>query len=544
MSDLKYGNIFEAFSATVSQYPDNTAVEYLGTKYSYRKLLGLVEKFAGGLSQLGIKKTDRIMMYIPNSIQLVLAWLTAQRLGAIIIPITPIYTVPDLKYVANDTQAKIIICSDRNFGYVKQILSDSLIEKVIVTNVVDLLPAWKKAFGFLADKVPKGRIEKSDMVATINGVLSMGGSAPKPDLGESDVAEIIYTGGTTKHPKGVPISHGLFLESSEEQLGVRDALFPKNKDVIMGGAPLFHIAGQTCSLATVVIGGGTLILHPKVNLDAMFDSIQRNRATSLIGVPALYRMILDHDRADQYDLSSLKYCFSAADVLPQEIGARWERKFQKQIFQGYGATETCGGVCMAPTDAPLPPLTMGKLLPSKEVLITELDGVDPLPLGEPGELLVHSQRMVSAYFNKPEETAQAFVEINGKLFYRTGDIVKSDSDGFFYFVDRTVDVIKSKGYRISASEVEAVLQEHPSVVESCVVGVPDKKVGERIKAFVVLKSDVKGISGYDLIKWCRKRLVDYKVPNYIEFRDMLPKSKVGKLLRREIRSEERKRLET
>ena len=544
MSDLKYGNIFEAFSATVSQYPDNTAVEYLGTKYSYRKLLGLVEKFAGGLSQLGIKKTDRIMMYIPNSIQLVLAWLTAQRLGAIIIPITPIYTVPDLKYVANDTQAKIIICSDRNFGYVKQILSDSLIEKVIVTNVVDLLPAWKKAFGFLADKVPKGRIEKSDMVATINGVLSMGGSAPKPDLGESDVAEIIYTGGTTKHPKGVPISHGLFLESSEEQLGVRDALFPKNKDVIMGGAPLFHIAGQTCSLATVVIGGGTLILHPKVNLDAMFDSIQRNRATSLIGVPALYRMILDHDRADQYDLSSLKYCFSAADVLPQEIGARWERKFQKQIFQGYGATETCGGVCMAPTDAPLPPLTMGKLLPSKEVLITELDGVDPLPPGEPGELLVHSQRMVSAYFNKPEETAQAFVEINGKLFYRTGDIVKSDSDGFFYFVDRTVDVIKSKGYRISASEVEAVLQEHPSVVESCVVGVPDKKVGERIKAFVVLKSDVKGISGYDLIKWCRKRLVDYKVPNYIEFRDMLPKSKVGKLLRREIRSEERKRLET
>ena len=544
MSDLKYGNIFEAFSATVSQYPGNTAVEYLGTKYSYRKLLGLVEKFAGGLSQLGIKKADRIMMYIPNSVQLVLAWLTAQRLGAIIIPITPIYTVPDLKYVANDTQSKIIICSDRNFGYVKQILSDSLIEKVIVTNVVDLLPAWKKAFGFLADKVPKGRIEKSDMVATLNSVLSMGGAAPKPDLSESDVAEIIYTGGTTKHPKGVPISHGLFLESSEEQLGVRDALFPKNKDVIMGGAPLFHIAGQTCSLSTVVIGGGTLILHPKVNLDAIFDSIQRNRATSLIGVPALYRMILDHDRADQYDLSSLKYCFSAADVLPQEIGARWERKFKTQIFQGYGATETCGGVCMAPTDTPLPPLTMGKLLPSKEVLITELDGVDPLPLGEPGELLVHSDRMVKAYFNKPEETAQAFVEINEKLFYRTGDIVKSDSEGFFYFVDRTVDVIKSKGYRISASEVEAVLQEHPSVVESCVVGVPDKKVGERIKAFVVLKSDVKGISGYDLIKWCRKRLVDYKVPNYIEFRDMLPKSKVGKLLRREIRSEERKRLET
>lgn len=545
MSDLKYGNIFEAFSTTASMYPDNTAVEYLGTKYSYRKLLGLVESFAGGLAKLGIKKTDRIMMYIPNSIQLVLAWLSAHRLGAIIIPISPIYTVPDLKYLANDTESKIIICSDRNFGYVKQIIQDSSIQKVIVTNVVDMLPLWKKTFGFLADKVPKGKIEKSDTVLPLNSVLSSGSAtAPKPDLDETDIAEIIYTGGTTKHPKGVPISHGLLLESSDEQLGVRDPLFPKNKDVIMGGAPLFHIAGQTCSLSTVYIGGGTLILHPKVNLDAMFDSIQRNRATSLIGVPALYRMILDHDRTDQYDLSSLKYCFSAADVLPQEIGARWERKFHKQIYQGYGATETCGGVCMAPTDRPLPPLTMGKLLPSKEVLITELDGVDPLPLGVPGELLVHSKRMVSAYFNKPEETALGFVTINGKLFYRTGDIVKSDEEGFFYFVDRTVDVIKSKGYRISASEVEAVLQEHPSVVESCVVGIPDKKVGERIKAFVVLKSDVKGISGNDLIKWCRKRLIEYKVPNYIEFRDMLPKSKVGKLLRREIRSEERKRLET
>lgn len=545
MSDLKHGNIFEAFSSTASMYPDNTAVEYLGTKYSYRKLLGLVESFAGGLARFGIKKTDRIMMYIPNSVQLVLAWLSAHRLGAIIIPISPIYTVPDLKYLANDTESKIIICSDRNFGYVKQIIPDSSIQKVIVTNVVDMLPLWKKAFGFLADKVPKGKIEKSDTVLPLNSVLSSGSSpAPKPELDETDIAEIIYTGGTTKHPKGVPISHGLLLESSDEQLGVRDPLFPKNKDVIMGGAPLFHIAGQTCSLSTVVIGGGTLILHPKVNLDAMFDSIQRNRATSLIGVPALYRMILDHDRTDQYDLSSLKYCFSAADVLPQEIGARWERKFHKQIYQGYGATETCGGVCMAPTDRPLPPLTMGKLLPSKEVLITELDGVDPLPLGVPGELLVHSKRMVSAYFNKPEETARAFVAINDKLFYRTGDIVKSDEEGFFYFVDRTVDVIKSKGYRISASEVEAVLQEHPSVVESCVVGIPDKKVGERIKAFVVLKSDVKGISGSDLIKWCRKRLIEYKVPNYIEFRDMLPKSKVGKLLRREIRSEERKRLET
>jgi long-chain acyl-CoA synthetase len=183
-------------------------------------------------------------------------------------------------------------------------------------------------------------------------------------------------------------------------------------------------------------------------------------------------------------------------------------------------------------------------VPSKEIRITEPGGTDPVPEGEPGELLVHSDPMVAEYLNKPEESAESFVEINGKLWYRTADIVRQDEEGFLYFVDRTVDTIKHKGYRISASEIEAVLQEHPAVIESCVVGIPDDTVGERIKAFVVLKKDVKGITGYELIKWSRQRLIAYKAPQYIEFRDMLPKSKVGKLLRREIRGEEKRRTET
>jgi len=177
-------------------------------------------------------------------------------------------------------------------------------------------------------------------------------------------------------------------------------------------------------------------------------------------------------------------------------------------------------------------------------MIVEQEGMEPVNVGDPGELLVSSDMMVRAYLNKPEETEASFVEIDGRLWYRTTDIVKEDENHFLYFVDRTVDTIKHKGYRVSASEIEAVLQEHPAVIESCVVGIPDPKVGQRIKAFVVLKKDVKGVTGYDLTKWARKRLVAYKIPQYIEFRDMLPKSKVGKLLRREIRSEEQKRRET
>jgi long-chain acyl-CoA synthetase len=255
-------------------------------------------------------------------------------------------------------------------------------------------------------------------------------------------------------------------------------------------------------------------------------------------------MILEHDRVDQYDLSSLKYCFSGGDVLPLEVARRWKSRFGMDIYQGYGATETCGGIVMCPTDRENPPLTMGTKVPSKHIMIVEQEGMEPVNVGDPGELLVSSDMMVRAYLNKPEETEASFVEIDGRLWYRTTDIVKEDENHFLYFVDRTVDTIKHKGYRVSASEIEAVLQEHPAVIESCVVGIPDPKVGQRIKAFVVLKKDVKGVTGYDLTKWARKRLVAYKIPQYIEFRDMLPKSKVGKLLRREIRSEEQKRRET
>jgi long-chain acyl-CoA synthetase len=545
MSALKYQTIFEAFSIMAEKYPQKIAVYFLGSSYSYRDILELSEKFASGLYEMGMRKGDRILMYLPNSVQFIISWLGIQRLGAVPVPISPIYTAFDLKYMANDTGAKIVICSDRNYGYVKQALPETQLEHVIFTGLIELLPWWKKTFDFFADKAPKGKVEKSPYISSMKDVIKRGvNPAPKPDIRDRDIAQIMYTGGTTKHPKGVPMSHGLFLVSSEEQLDVRNPLFPKHEDVILAGSPLFHIAGQTCSLATIVVGGGTMIVFPKVNLDAFFDAIEKLRAKSLVGVPAFYRMILEHDRVDQYDLSSLSYCFSAADVLPQDVARRWTDKFHLPIYQGYGATETCGGVIMCPTDRESPPMSMGLKVPSKEIRVTDPDGVDAIPTGDPGELLVNSELMVWAYLNKPEETEKSFVTIDDKLWYRTGDIVRQDENGFVYFVDRTVDAIKHKGYRVSASEVEAVLQEHPAVIESCVIGIPDKKVGERVKAFVVLKKDVKGVTGYELTKFCRDRLPAYKIPQYIEFRDMLPKSKVGKLLRKEIRSEERKRLET
>ena len=546
MTSPQFTHIYRAFATTADRRGDHSAVIYLGTRFSYRQVADLAERLAAALIDLGAADGRKVILYIPNSIQWVVAWLGILRAGGICVPITPIYTPHDLKYIATDSNAETVVCADTNYGYVRKVLDETPLRQVIIVKTADMLPAWKRGFGYLFDIVPRGTVSYGPNIHSFRTLLhryrNRRSELPPLTAGGNAQAEILYTGGTTKFPKGVPIAHDLFLVSADEQIRVSAPLFPVEENVIMGNAPLFHILGQTCGLATLLVGG-TLIVQPRINLDAAFDAIQRFRARSMIGVPALYRMILEHDRLDQYDLDSVDYWYSAGDVLPVEVGNRWQETFGKPIYQGYGATETCGGVAMCPVTIDSPPRSVGRIVASKEVKIVGPAALEPVQPGEPGELLVSSPQMVTAYLNKSEETRSAFVEIEGRLWYRTADIMRMDADGNLYFVDRTVDTIKHKGYRVSASEIESVLQEHPAVISACVVGVPDDIMGERIKAYVVLKADTKGITGYELTKWCRKVLVSYKVPQYIEFRDMLPKSKVGKLLRREIRDEEQRRKE-
>ncbi|MEA3232132.1 MAG: class I adenylate-forming enzyme family protein [Thermodesulfobacteriota bacterium] len=532
-----------AFASVADRRSDQTAIIYLGTRYSYQKVRAMAESFAAALLDNGLEPGQRVVIYVPNSIQWIVAWLGIQRIGCVCVPITPIYTPSDLEYIANDSEAEAIVCADTNFGYVKKVLPKTRMKRVVITKMAELLPAWKRLYGYLFDILPTGKTVLDGHTYEMGKLLSTYANrfVTLPDMPrtESDLSQILYTGGTTKHPKGVPITHDLFLVSADEQIRVSEPLFPAEENVIMGNAPLFHILGQTCSLATLLVGG-TLMLQPKVNLDATFESIQRFKARTMIGVPTLYRMMLEHDRLDQYDMGSVDYWYSAGDVLPVEVGKRWRKKFGKTIYQGYGATETCGGVAMCPTDIDNPPKSIGRIVAGKSVKIVDPVLLTPVKPGDSGELIVSSEHMVTRYIKKPEETAAAFIELEGRTWYRTADVVSMDTDGNLYFVDRTVDTIKHKGYRVSASEIEAVLQEHPAVVASCVIGVPDEKTGQRIKAYVVLKEDIKGITGYELIKWCRHSLVAYKIPQHIEFRDMLPKSKVGKLLRREIRDEEKR----
>jgi len=534
---------FSRFDRMSELYPGHTAVVYLGERFSYARLRNLSERFAGSLLDMGITKGDRVMVYITNCVQWVIAFLAIQKIGATIVPVSPIYTSHEIEYMINDSGSETIICLDTNFGYVKEALPRTCLKRVIVTNLVDLLPVWKRALGMLFDKFPHGKVEKDKGVHLFKSLLKHEPFREVVDLDPyRDLAYILYTGGTTGFPKGVPGNHiGMTSYVNDVTEDVAGDHLKEGGDVYIGINPLFHIMALGFFMSIGLNRANTTLLMPFPQVDAILETVQRYRARWLLGVPALYRMILENDRLDRYDLSSLTYCYCGGDVLPIEVFKRWREHFGIPIYQVYGSTEA-GHVTYSPITSEPSPTTIGKPLKSRECIVVDPETLEPVPPGESGELLVTSPYTLKEYWNKPEETRRSYVEINGTVYYRMGDFVRLEKGGELVYVERSADIIKHKGYRVSASEVEAVLQDHPTVIGACVVGVPDERVGERIKAIVVLKEDARGVGGTDLLKWCRDRLASYKVPSYVEFRDMLPKSKVGKLLRREIRDEERRRI--
>lgn len=529
------------FERVAKNIPDSPALYYLGEKITYKELQDYIYKFATALHDLGVRKNDKVMIYIPNCPQWIISYFAIQKIGAVPVPTSPIYTPFEIAYQLNDADAETIICQDTNYGYVKEVFSKTPIKRAIVTNLVDLLPQWKKTIGWVFDRVPFGTVDKADNVYMFKNLLKK--YSPNPPEVEinprEQLAYILYTGGTTGLPKGVPSTQCGLVSNVKDYYDVVEGHISEGDDRFLLINPLFHQMANTMFMGIALTLGNPTVIMPIPNIDAILDAIQRYKITLLLGVPALYRMILENDRLDMYDLSSLRYCWSGGDVLPLEIFNRFKKLTGLPIYQVYGSTEV-GHLCLSAMDREPMPQSLGKPFSSRETRVVDPDTLEDVAPGEVGELLVTSDFILD-YWKKPEETEKAFVHLSGKRWYRMGDYVRRDESGELKYEDRKADVIKHKAYRVSASEIEAVLQDHEAVIGACVVGVPDDKVGERIKAIVVLKEDIRGVSAGELIKWCRERLAAYKIPQYIEFRDMLPKSKVGKLLRREIRDEERRR---
>ncbi len=535
--------VINAFERACEKYPDKTAIIYLGEEFSYLRIKDLIDRFATALYDLGVRDNDKVMLYIPNCPQFLISYFGAQQIGAIPVPVSPIYTPYEMKYLINDSEAETVLCQDTNFRYIKEVFPETCLKRAIVTNYVDLLPLYKRVIGALFDKVPDGIIEKDNTIYSFKDLIKKySPDPPKLNINPNDhLSYILYTGGTTGFPKGCIASHTGMVSFVNEIRAVGEGHIADGQEVFIMVNPLFHQMAQGIILGMVLTKGNTAVLMPIPQVDAILKAIQKYKGTLFLGAPTLFRMILENDRVDLFDLSSLRYCWSGGDVLPLEVFNRWKKKFNVPIYQVYGATEV-GFTAMSPLGREPVPGSIGQPLPSRETKIVDPDTLKTVTPGTPGELLVTSEYISTSYWKKPEETSASYVEIDGKIWYRMNDYVQMDEDGQLYYVDRSADIIKYKGYRVSCSEIEAALQDHSALIGACVVGVPDPKVGERIKAIVVLKEDVRGVSGSELTKWCKERLAPYKIPQYIEFRDMLPKSKVGKLLRREVRDEERRRI--
>jgi long-chain acyl-CoA synthetase len=534
---------FSRFDRMSETYPHRPALVYLGEQFSYHRLRDLSERFAGALRSLGVAKGDRVMIYIPNCAQWVIAFLGIQKIGAVLVPVAPIYTSHEIIYMIKDAGVETAICTDTNYCYIKEAIDRTDLKRVIVTNLADMLPGWKRLLGRLFDKIPTGKVDSTPHLHWFNRLLKHAPlKDPVPINPAEDLSYILYTGGTTGFPKGVPGTHiGMTSYVNDVTEDVAGDHLKEGQDTYIAINPLFHIMALGLFMAVGLNKGTTTILMPVPQVDAILEVIQRYKVRWLLGVPALYRMILENDRQDRYDLSSLVYCYCGGDVLPEEVKERWRKRCGIPIYQVYGSTEV-GHVAYSKIGVEPSPRAIGFALKSRQCTIVDPETLAPVAEGQIGELLVTSPYTLKMYHNKPEETRKAYVELDGRIWCRMGDFVSLKPTGELIYMERSADIIKHKAFRVSASEVEAVLQDHPTVIGACVVGVPDPKVGERIKAIVVLKDDARGVGGTELMRWCRDHLAAYKVPSYIEFRDMLPKSKVGKLLRREVRDDEIRRI--
>ncbi len=532
METIRSSTIDAAFRQVVDQQPEKTALVFRGEKTTFSELDIMVEKTAEYLFSKGLKKQERAIIYLPHMPQWLAIWLAMQRIGAVAIPVTHFYGHEELAYIAKDSGAGTVFCTDANLEQVIKAAADNPLKRIIVVGE-----------NFTPESVQNIDKNTTEIISFTGMINEKTPSLPPIQIEEKEIAEILYTGGTTGFPKGVPLSNILLLTAMDVKRTEYVSLTPAGEGVAIQGAPLNHILGQEVGVGAL-LSGDTLILLAKLDLDDLFAHIEKYRVTTFYGTPTLCRMILEHENLGNYDFSSLGYVFTAGEALPKEVARKWVEFFKKPIYNGYGSTETCGGITGIPVGVPFPEGTAGKVVYTKKIKLINPDTLEPVSANEPGELLVFSENMVTGYWNKPEETALHFVTLDDRLWYKTGDIVRIDEEGWVFFVDRSVDLIKHKGYRVAATKVESVLYKHKAVVECCVVGVPDSKFGETIKGFVVLKKGEENVTDEELINWCRESLSSYEVPVLIEFRDTLPKSAVGKILRRKVRDEERAKQDT
>jgi long-chain acyl-CoA synthetase len=536
-------SIPELMDQLTHKYASRPALIFYGKKITYGHLRELIDRFATGLADQGVKKGDTVALYLLNCPQYVIAYFAALKLGAKVTPISPVYTSKEVKHQLEDSEATTVVCQDLLYDNVEK--AGVRLDRVILTSIGEYLPGLKRWFGKSALAKAYGgmhvpspeKIEEAGLLS-FQGLISK--HPPEPPQVSidpvKDIAVLPYTGGTTGLPKAAILTHRNMIALQAQVLSFWP-LFEEGKEVSMAFLPFFHIYGQVVVMLGGLALGATLVLFTTPDIDDILWAIERYQASAFYGVPTMFEYLKEYEKTDRVNWKRLKLIVCGADTLHESTIDAWEKRTGSRIFEGYGMTETTAVSHGSPINRPKKG-SFGVPIPGEKAAIIDHAGTDLVPVGEVGELILNGPNIMQGYWKRPEGTAEAFVEMEGEKWLRTGDLVSMDGEGYFHFFDRKRDLIKYKGYSVFARHVEEVLYQHPQIKAAGVVGVPDPKVGNLIKAYVVLESEARGkVSEEEIIEFCRKNLAHYKVPKIIEFRGELPKTDVGKVSRRELREE-------
>ena len=525
--------LYQLLEDAAHNYPDAPCTIFKGASISFKEMNEITDRLAAGLADLGVKKGDRVGIFMPNTPQFVMAYFAILKAGGVVVASNFMYGPREIEHQANDSGMEVMIVMTNFYNKIKEVQDRTKIRTLVVTNIKETLPSLL-SFLFTLTKEKKGgfRVDLAEGDVWMKDLIDNHKPEDRPsmEIGPDDTAIFQYSGGTTGVPKAaVALQRNLVANAYQTGSWIVD--IQPGKEVVLMAIPLYHVYGMVAGMLFAVRNGASLVMVPDPrDVKDVLDTIQKYRATFYPGVPALYNLINNYPEVGKYDLSSIKGCISGSAPLLRETKEQFEALTGGILFEGYGLSETPTATHCNPMAGENRTGSIGLPLPDVNARIISLDDeVTELPVGEIGELVIKGPQVFKGYHNMPTETRNTLRE--GWLY--TGDIAHMDEDGYFYIVDRKKELIKPGGFQVWPREVEEVIKDHPAVLEVGVAGIPDPDSGEAVKAWVVLKPDQKATEE-DIIQFCKKEMANYKAPKQVEFRDELPKTTVGKILRREL----------
>lgn len=529
--------LFEFLETSARRYPDKPALVYYGKRISYQEMLDAVERVATALYDMGVRKGDRVALYLQNTPHFVIGYFGIMRANAVVVPINPMLTEQELKVLLEDSGTVVLITTSDIYGRVRNIRAETGLREVIVGEYTDYLPEEPelpvpgpmRATTSLEDS-PRRWLE------TLNAYPP---DPPAVEVTTGDMAMLPYTSGSTGIPKGCIHTHATIISNAVSSAVWHNMV---SSGTALATLPFFHVTGLIHSMLAPIYTGGTIVLLTRWDRETAITAIEKYRCTVWTNITTMVVDILNHPDIAKRDLSSLMIMGGGGAPLPEAVGQKLYELTGLRYLEGYGMTETISQTHFNPPDRPklqcigIPDFGV-------DARIIDLDTGEELPPGREGELVVSGPEVMKGYWNRPKDNEEAFIEKDGKRFLRTGDICKMDEEGYFYIVDRSKRMINAAGFKVWPTEVEAVLYKHPAVAEVCVVGVADPVRVENVKAFVVLRQEYRGkITEEDFINWAKENMAAYRYPRIVEFVSQLPKSGTGKIQWKELQQMEKERI--